>query len=600
MKHMLRSICTAAAVVTAALVLYGCATADRGARAPVAGVPQMAEKLSAHIEEFMKNNGVEGLSIAVLAHGERDEDRFLWSNGFGWAVKSRGLHATADTAFPTASVTKLFTATAVMQLAEEGLVDLDAPASRYLPEFSILPSAKQVTVRRLLTHHAGLPADRLKGMLAGANTPDEAETIFMEMPSLLAGEHLINEPGSYYCYSNIGYTLLGCIVSRVSGMPYQEYVEKRILNPLRMRNSAVRRYESLGPGLSMGYRKGKEVDIPRMSGVPEGGLAASANDMAAYLRMLLAEGAYEGSRIMKSETVRKMLHEQNAAVALDLDFRIGLGFHLGKLGGGGSMRTAYHQGGTAPFSSLLEMLPDQGLGVMVLANTDEANLAGIASRALELALEVKTGRAAAAPRSGAAVQGEHPDPNDFIGLYASEMGLVEIAGGLAGPVLKISGGTLSIVPAENGTHALQMKLFGLIPLSPPGVGDITLRFARVNGEKVIGVSIGGMFGGLGVELAVHPVSDAWRARTGDYRVLNPDAEPFVEKFSLECDERGLLFCVVKVKTASNPFRLVLDPISDTTVMTAGKGRHLGERMTMVSVNGAEAISYSGLLLQRSE
>ncbi len=599
MKHMIRSICTAAAVLTAALVPYGCATAERGAQAPVSGVPQMAERLSAHIEELMKKNGVEGLSIAVVAHGEREEDRFLWSKGFGWAVKSRGIHATADTAFPTASVTKLFTATAVMQLAEVGLVDLEAPASRYLPEFSILPSAEQVTVRRLLTHHAGLPADRLKGMLAGAGAPGEAETIFMEMPSLLADEHLIGEPGSYYCYSNIGYTLLGCIVSRVSGMPYQEYIEKRILNPLRMRSSAVRRYESLEPGLSMGYLKGKEVDIPRMSGIPEGGLAASANDMAAYLRMLLAEGAHEGGRIMKPETVREMLHEQNAAVALDLDFRIGLGFHLGKLDGGGSMRTAYHQGGTAPFSSLLEMLPDQGLGVIVLANTDEAELAGIASRALELALEVKTGRAGA-PRSGAAAQAAHPDPDEFLGLYASEMGLVEIAGGLAGPVLKISGGAFSIVPAENGTHALQMKLFGLIPLSPPGVGDITLRFARVNGEKVIGVSIGGMFGGLGVELAVHPVSDAWRARTGEYRVLNPDAEPFLEKFSLEYDARGLLFCVVKVKTASNPFRLVLDPVSDTTVMTAGKGRHLGERMTMVSVNGAEAIFYSGLLLQRTE
>lgn len=255
-----------------------------------------------------------------------------------------------DTIFDMASVTKLFTSIAVMQLVEEGKVALDAPVARYLPEFAT-NGKEHVTVEQLLTHTSGLDADPTPSLWQGYPDIPSRRKAVLDSP-------LVHEPGSAYLYSDINLMTLGFLVEQVTGAPLDKVVHDRITAPLGMRDTGYNPPASeLGRIAATEY----ETDPPRglvrgqvhdenawaLGGVSgHAGIFSTAGDLAVLGQTILNGGTYHGARILQPDTVREMLTNHNEAFPGDdhgLGFELDQMFYMGALS---SQVTAGHTGFT--------------------------------------------------------------------------------------------------------------------------------------------------------------------------------------------------------------------------------------------------------------
>ncbi len=314
-----------------------------------------------------------GLAVAVVRGGE-----LAWFYGHGVTDITAGAPVTPDTVFRIDSVTTTFTASAVMQLSEQGLVDLDAPAWEYLRSYRLIParaSFRPVTLRHLLTHTAGTRAVRTAadlarpvlgwGTLAGQPVPPLAEYY-------RGGLHIDIEPGTRWAYSNNGYATLGQIVEDVSGLPFARYLRDRIFGPLGMENSDLVRSERVRPQLATGYTLGRgglrAVTDREMVTAGGGSVYASTADMARYAAALLGGGAGAHGVVLRPGTLADMF-----APHYRPDPRIpgmGLGFFRAEAGG---HRIVSHDGIWQGFHAAMVLAPDDGIGVLAFANTGPFN-----------------------------------------------------------------------------------------------------------------------------------------------------------------------------------------------------------------------------------
>jgi len=560
---------------------------------------RLARDLEVAVRRSMKKEGIEGLAIVVAAR-----DGSSWSAGFGSA--GRGRPVTPGTPFIVASVTKLFTAVAVMTLVEDGLVDLDDPIGVYVPEMAgaRYPGSLPPTVRDILTHHGGLVSDLLKGNLYDGPASGFSEAFMVHMP-VIASQPLTEPPRTLAHYSNVGYVLLGALVANVSGEPYADYVARRVLEPLGMSNSGFGDPAS-NESLSAGFASGKEVKLLRMSGLPEGGLAASATDLGRFLSMLLAGGSAglsgpAGERVIGTSSPKEMMRRQNSDVALDFDFEMGLGFHLMTLPGYPDVRIAWHDGGTYPWASTFIVAPDYGAGVALLSNSDEKVPAELAYRAMAKVIERANG--ATLRRTGGYRFGEMAgralDSEELPGTYASAIGAVVVGAEPGAPTLTMAGHTLSLVAREQDSYGLQARLLGFIPLPMAELARIRLVFREIGGHRVLAYYESGKFRSVALAVEPEPVPAVWAGRYGDYTAVNADPHPFFLGARLGFDDK-LQFMTLTVHIAASPKPLVIPvkAVDDSTLVSAGLGRHMGETLRVQRENGEERIIWAGLKLKR--
>jgi CubicO group peptidase (beta-lactamase class C family) len=331
------------------------------------------------VDGILNRRPAVGLVVGVVRDGRMD------FQGHGLADIASTSPITEDTVFRVGSVTKLFTAIAVMQLWEAGSVDLDAPAATYLQAYRLdreRAGWRPATLRHLLTHTSGIPEVRGIGDLLHASlTPAGGRPATLSapfghpLPSLAEyyrdGLRSVVEPGTAFAYCNHGFATLGQIIEDVSGMSLPRYLEERILRPLGMTDSGLVRTERLAPRLATGYSLGRTG--PRA--VPDrvwidggaGQLYATARDMGRFVAALLDGGANQHGRILEPGTLAKMLEPH-----FQPDPRIpgiGLAFFRGELGG---HRTAGHDGILPGFNAGLLFAPDDGVGLFALTNTGGA------------------------------------------------------------------------------------------------------------------------------------------------------------------------------------------------------------------------------------
>jgi CubicO group peptidase (beta-lactamase class C family) len=200
-------------------------------------------RVEAHVAEGLRANRVPGGAMVVI-----DDRGEVHLRGYGVTGRG-GEEVTPDTPFIIGSVTKTMTALAVLQLVEDGSVDLDAPVSRYLDGFSVQPSDRsdEVTVRRLIEHTSGLPA------LAGAPaTTWQRDLSIAETAREVVGAELASTPGTTWAYANANYVLLGALIEEVTGRPYADHLEERLFTPLGMTRSTARIDEARGWASSTG------------------------------------------------------------------------------------------------------------------------------------------------------------------------------------------------------------------------------------------------------------------------------------------------------------------------------------------------------------
>jgi CubicO group peptidase (beta-lactamase class C family) len=326
-------------------------------------------ELKARVNETLNRWPTVGLAVGVVRDG-----RLAFFRGHGLADIAPYTPVTEDTVFRIASITKTFTAIAVMQLWEQGLIDLDAPANDYLRAYKLIParaSFRPATVRHLLTHTAGIrevlhPSGLLRMRDLGETVP-----FGQPVPSLAeyyrGGLRIDAEPGSRFMYTNHGFATLGQIVEDVSREPLERYLREHIFEPLGMDNTDLVRSERVQSHLATGYdlhRNGaRAVTDYAVVTVGGGGIYSTTRDMARYMAALLGGGASEYGQVLKPETMAMMFEPHYRP-----DARMpgnGLAFFRFNLGGHLAVE---HDGILLGFDSQIFLAPDDGVGVMAFAN----------------------------------------------------------------------------------------------------------------------------------------------------------------------------------------------------------------------------------------
>lgn len=416
---------------------------------PTAGpYAAVVQRLSDLIAAFMDERQLTGVSIVLV-----DDQTLVYAGGFGMADQKRGIPAGADTVYRPGSISKLFNALAVMQLAERGVLDLDAPITRYVPDFSIVVpfiDAEPITLRQLLCHRSGLIRESPVGSYF-----DDAEPTVEAAVRSLANCVLVRPPNTQTRYSNIGAAIAGHVVARASAMEYEAYQQSRLLGPMGMNRSTFRTKAAHARGTASGYLPiaqpggGFRRELApgfELATIPAGNLYAPVTDLARLAMMIFAEGRSGGGQIVRPETLREMLRPQLTESATGF----GLGFNITRFG---EWIMASHNGAIYGFSSSFATLPEAKLAAIVLANEDLVlgPVKGITETALELMLELKQGRPTVAPPPLAMPPAEL---DRFSGEYESESywARLSIESGpvAAAPRLTalVSGQALSLVPIE--------------------------------------------------------------------------------------------------------------------------------------------------------
>ncbi len=367
-------------------------------------------------EAEMAYADIPGVSMAVV----HDQD-LLWSRGFGYADRERKAATSTDTLYSICSISKLFTAIGVLQLRDRGKLDLDDPLSQHLPWFDIqqsFPEAPPITVRGILTHSAGLPreTDHPYWTYPEYSFPTRDEII-----SHLSEQKTLYPEGRYFQYSNLGLTLAGEIVARVSGEPYAEYARRRILDPLGLMDTSTEiPVAHRGGRFAMGYggkrREGgrEPLTFLQIKGIaPAAGYASTVLDLARFASWqfrLLQNG---GEEVLKASTLREM----HRVHWVDPDWKTtwGLGFSVSRR----DDKTFVGHGGACPgFRSDLLLQTKEKFAAVSMANTSDADASAFTRTAYRIVAPA-IAEAAAAPDKGQA-----PDPSlkRYVGAYQSSWG----------------------------------------------------------------------------------------------------------------------------------------------------------------------------------
>lgn len=346
--------------------------------------------------EAVSTGGTAGLSIAVARDG-----RLILSKGYGLAEVEHDVAATADTMFRAGSITKQFTAAAIMRLVEQGKVGLDEPVTTHLPGYNT--HGREITIRHLLTHTSGIKSytDLVEIM---REAPERVFT-HHELIGRVQNEPLAFEPGTQFAYNNTGYYLLGMIIEKVSGKDYAAYLRDEFFVPLGLTRTRCDANAEIIKGRAQGYAmegdtlindRGLATSTPFAAGA----LIASAHDLVVWAEALAA------GRVVSPASYKAMSTPFPLVGGGANDY--GFGLIIDALDGHARVQ---HGGNIFGFSAMLARFPDDGVTVAVLSNTQSFSAARLAQALSREALGL------ADPYAAAAVSLSEADAAKCVGVY---------------------------------------------------------------------------------------------------------------------------------------------------------------------------------------
>ena len=337
---------------------------------------QKRAQIEKAVSAFMTANSVPGISVAVVQNGQP-----VWSAGFGMSDLEDFTPATSSTLYRLGSISKPITAVAILQLYERGKLDLDAPVQKYCPAFPQKDSP--ITSRQLLAHVGGIRHYNKDGK---GDVPDDSARHFATMEEslhLFASDPPLSKPGTQFHYSTYGYTLLGCVLEGAASQKYTDFVRENVFRPAAMEHTQADDFFAVVPHRTRWYHRDKTGAV-RNAGVldssykiPGGGLISSADDMANFEAAILAD------KLVKRTTRDLMWTVAQPTEGKPSHYALGW-FVADKFG----VRTAGHSGGQQGTDTDIIIVPDRGLGVVVLANMDNVATNRPAEEILKIVLDV--------------------------------------------------------------------------------------------------------------------------------------------------------------------------------------------------------------------
>ena len=359
------------ALFLATILLYGTACTPTSIPSSSIASDEIASIIEKYRQEIplrMQQENVAGLAVVVV-----DDQNILWAEGFGYTDWDEKIPVMPSTLFSIQSMSKSFTATAVMFAVQDGLVDLDEPITTYLPDFHVNSifeehPEKKITLRMLLSHTAGFVFEAPYG-----NNYDRPAYSFEKHIASISDTWLKFPVGTRYYYSNVGIDLAGYILQVRSGIPFIQYVQEKVLDPLGMKDStlAVDRIRA-NSRRAIGHVPGELFRPPvDFLFIPSGGVWTTAMDMARYLQFHINAGVVDGNRLLQESFAETMYTPPSTpAQHAYQDSSYALGITINQRY---AARHFQHGGGGMGFNNSMVWYPELKLGAAVLCNADLDN-----------------------------------------------------------------------------------------------------------------------------------------------------------------------------------------------------------------------------------
>ncbi len=368
--------------------------------------PDLAARLAAiekAIEDKRKELGVPGLSLVIVK-----DDKVIYLKGLGLKDIERKLPVTPDTLFAIGSCTKAFTAMAAVMSAEEGKLSLDDSPKKYLPYFKLQdPEANaKITIRDLLRHNSGLDRTDLIWYTGVLTREEVIKAMAFVKPTAKFREK--------FQYQNVMYAAAGEVLGKANKSTWEKVIVDRLFKPLGMKASNTSVKETLrSPDFATGYnlkdKKATRVPMRELPNIaPAGAINSNARDLAAWLRLMLSGGLFEGKRLVSEKGFDELVSEQTK---IGGKTGYGLGWMLGEWKG---HKVISHGGGIDGFNSLVALMPDQKLGFAVLTNVSSSTLPLTVQEAIWSNLVGQPEAIASAPAGSVEPA---VDPKEEVGLY---------------------------------------------------------------------------------------------------------------------------------------------------------------------------------------
>lgn len=319
--------------------------------------------LDENIRVNLEKQRVPGAAVALVHDG-----RVIFSQCYGYADTRKKVPITEDTYFMIGSLTKSFTALAILKLIEQGKIDLNADIRKYIPDFSIKNldgGETTITVNHLLTHTSGLMIDYY---LRDNGKEIQSDT---ELLSQIKDEYLCFKPGSASKYSNVGYRLLGIIIERVTGERFEKYIEKEVFKPLGLRQTSFLYTDEIAAHMSKGHNGNTEISRIDNEDKPASGLYSTLRDLTVFLRFLSSSSNASNAEFNSSRIVGSII--KNADLTIDTFYDntniYSSGWYLNSYQFKGIRTTISGSGNINGFSSAMTYIPEERLGIVILTNS---------------------------------------------------------------------------------------------------------------------------------------------------------------------------------------------------------------------------------------
>lgn len=520
------------------------------------------------IKGAMDQAKVTGLAVSIVKDGE-----ILLSEGYGDSDRGEIIRpVTKDTLFQIGSITKIITAMAVMNLVEEGLLNLDSDVRDYLTGFDPKGDFVKntgITIRDLLTHQSGLPSSYLKDFMLDKPESD----LFMNTSDLLSDEYLVWESGKVWAYNNTAFSLLGELIATVSGLSYVRYIEENIFKPLGLEEAQVYLTDSDDPLVSKGFTMGESAELMYIKDLPAGSVLFSAEHMSVFMKELIDCNRGKSEKILTTKTLKSMFVRQNINVQLDDTFEIGLTFWLSSFKG---KQTVGHGGTISPFYSEMKLVPEEGIGIFLNSNDnagDNSFLHLLEGEILNLLIpgEMESQETAV----------QELEVKDLEGYYT---------GGVFGMFnLTMENDQLFANIPEMGVH------------SPIIINKDGTMLIRDMGLSLISTDTEGaeffcymqdIFLGPITKILTEPINSLWSEREGRYVSDN-----IVQAITLSYNNNAQTH-ILNVEVMGGHMPLALTVKSDSHLQVQGYGRNQGNILEYFEQDSGKYIKYAGITLIR--
>lgn len=542
------------------------------------------------IETTLEKGSAKAISFALI-----EGNKIVYSGNYGYSDFENKIEADSNTVYGIGSISKLFTATSVLQLDQKGIINIDSSFTKYCSDFSIKQRFQtniQITPRMLICHYSGLPSDLASGVFS--KNPKH----FSSVMESLNKEYAPFPPNYVYSYSNIGYSLLGVLIEKSTGKKYEEYVKQNIFEPLGMHSAIVDGDNSTV--LLKGYdEKGNQRDEYGIWPVPAGGIKSNIIDLAKFAMTFLPE--YKGTKILETMTIKEMLTVQNQNIPLDLGEKHGMPWFYGNINSAGQIY--YHSGGTMNHRGVVIIAPESNLAIALLSNSVNVgrfhrlsiNLLDSCAKVKGRTIDLKTTKEFAEVDT---VTLSNDELGKYNGLYAHPSFVFEIVTKGNQLYTKIQDTDYLLKPLKDGSFVPQIITSDG---SPQILKNLRFEFSNIEGNYVLiynNIEIQSKQI-LGTKFYRQEIDSLWHNRLGKYEILdkNENDHLFLSYFELTIENGVLVFNQMEDYEGKEKWQTAIEIVNKNTAFSIGIGRHRGTTLLFESENGNEILWFSGYKLK---